>query len=154
MSITLSTGMIIAGQRDDEWAVQNPPSGKYWRCWQCDNGTRTNDFTLIFKGYPVIANNWYIAGPFFTSEEATIYEFDGTNPCGDVTGKGTGDSTAGGGSGYTNEIGGVEGGGLRFILTNPPVGAIPPLYDYMVNGEQVSADVTYNYVDLPTSLGG
>jgi hypothetical protein len=162
MSVTLSTGMIIVGKREDDWAIQNPPPGKYWRCWQCDNGTRVNDFILVFEWYPVIANNWYIAGPFFTGDEADAYEFDGVNPCGNVPGKGTADSATGGGSGFNNEMHGngvqgigVLGGGLRWIFTHPPIGAVPPIAEFTVNGVEIKADnVTYNYVSLPTSLGG
>lgn len=152
MSIKLRTGLVLAGARSDTWAIQNPPSGSYWRCWQCNNGTHVNDFILHFDAWPIIGNNWYYAGPFLTSEEADAYAFDGNNPCGNFTDVGTGDSNLGGGSGYTGD--GVGGGGLRFIFTNPPVGSIPDIADCTVNGVPVDVTPTYKSTTLPVTLGG
>lgn len=155
MSITLETGLVLVGKRDDAWAQLNPPTGTHWRCWQCDFGNHVNDFIMIFEGWPIIGNNWYYAGPFLTAEEADAYEFDGNNPCGNFSDYGTGDSTTGGGGGYSNETGGVNGGGLRFIFTNPPQGVIPEIAEVTYNGEPfVGANITYRDATLPTSLGG
>lgn len=153
MSVTLETGMVLIGRRTDEWAINYPPAGNYWRCWQCYNGTHVNDFILIYNGWPIIGNNWYYAGPFYTVEEADVYNFDEGNPCGNFNDYGTGDSNIGGGSGWSGT--GVEGGGLRFVFINPPQGVIPEVSDVTYNGVPFEgATITYKDTTLPITLGG
>ncbi len=99
------------GSRDDQWAIDHPPDGRYWKTWTCFHGNVQNVSVVIWEGWPICPEGLYFSGPFRTEAEANAYFWDNTNPCAGAN------SGMGGGSGGA---GASSGGGARFYYPRPP----------------------------------